>query len=128
MPTRPPTPTSDRRESIRDALAADGAGPFDQAAIGLLACLGYTSDRTLPGQSGDPGDLFERFPAPNPGTATEAELREHARSIRVLFQITDQEIAASAHTFVFDAPFDGGLNKSYLFIAIEWACPGLVDS
>ena len=108
-------------ERIRVALAAlAGGADFADAATGLLGELGYRSDRTLPGQSGDAGALVRQFPATNPDTQTERDFLREARSVHILFQLTDAEIAASEQKALWDASgFDTGNAQSFLFAAVE---------
>ena len=125
MPATRPASADDIRTSIQEALADMPGLDLDQAAKKLLECLGYTSDRTLPGQTGDVGMFLDRFP-PRASrvveTRSERELRRHTQSIRVVFQITDEEIkASSGQLALVSEPFDGEIAKSYLFIAVELA-------
>ena len=105
------------------APLADSAD-FAAAASGLLAELGYRSARILPGQSGDAGDLFRQRPAPVPGTRSEQDFIGAAESVRILFQLTNAEIAGAAQQSLFgsDAPDDGGFSagnaRSFLFAAV----------
>ena len=48
-------------DSLVDALTNGADLPFHEAARLLLNCLGYRSDRTLEGQTGQVGDLPEAF-------------------------------------------------------------------
>jgi len=82
----------DTRTALRDALA-EGAGlPFDEAALRLLNCLGFRSDRTLPGQTGRVADLPEAFTVNQRATKTAGDFKAEAVSARVLFQLGDDEI------------------------------------
>ena len=111
----------DAHQAIRGALASAAADDFaDQAAV-LLDVLGYRSDRTLPGQTGEVDDFLEQFPAANLGTKSEARFREAAESIRVLFQVTDEEIrgAGGTPTLFSNDEFQSGNLKSFLFTAVE---------
>ncbi len=107
------------RERIKQTLR-DCGGQFARDAEGLLGALGYRSERTLEGQSGDVSDFLDQFPADNPDTKAEREFRDAARSVRLIFQLTDQEIEAGLERSMFPADeFDSGLARSFLFAAVE---------
>ena len=109
------------RQAIAQALRAPGDGDFAARARNLLAALGYRGDRTLPGQTGAVDDFLEQFPAANPGTKSEAEFRDAAASVHVLFQLTDEEIrgADGNPTLFSDDEFQTGNVKSFLFASVE---------
>ena len=106
------------------AAALAGGADFAAAATDLLGELGYRSDRILPGQSGDAGALVRQFPAANPDTQSERDFLREARSVHILFQLTDAEIDAVAQQSLFrtdglDAGgFDTGNAQSFLFAAV----------
>ena len=117
MTTTAPTVTA-----IRAALATMIDSDLSVAATNLLPTLGYRSERTLPGQSGDPADFIRQFPAANPGTASEQALLEAAQSVHVVFQYTASEIQAQTQRALFDAAgFDTGNARSFLFAAVQLA-------
>ena len=105
------------REQIGHALGALADGDFVVMARDLLAVLGYESTRTLD-ISGRVNDFIAQFPAPNENTQTEQVFCENAQSVRILFQVTDTEIAAQNTLFDKD-DFDTGNARSFLFAAIE---------
>ena len=105
------------REQIGHALGALADGDFVVMARDMLAVLGYESTRTLD-ISGRVNDFISQFPAPNENTQTEQVFRENARSIRILFQVTDTEIAAQ-NTLFDTGDFDRGNARSFLFAAVE---------
>ena len=114
--------TDDTKRQIGQALATMPGSNFLDAAQALLTAMGYHSTRTLPGQSGDAADFLAHFPAENPDTQSEQAFREHANSARLLFQLTDAEIAAATSTqrTLFDADaFAQGNLRSFLFVAVE---------
>ena len=80
---------------------------FPSEAGALLDALGYASDRTIQDQSGDPAD----FLANAPDTQSKLALVAEAGSIRLLRQVADAEIAASAPQSAGGA-FDGGASPS----------------
>ena len=105
---------------IISAALADVSGGTDSrdAATGLLAAMGYRSDRRL-NMSGDVDDFLTRLPAPNLDTRSERDFRHEARSARVLFQLTNAEIAQSAQRGLFPGEFDKSDNHSFMFAAVD---------
>lgn len=115
---------ANRRKAIAAALAAVPAGDFAEKAGDLLAALGYRSERSLAGQTGGVDEFLADFPAPKAHTRSERNFRAGARSVRILFQITDDEIAETASDAA--AAFDSGIAKSFLFAVVELrgaSCP-----
>ena len=105
---------------ISGALVPVPDRDFVHGAADLLAVLGYRSERKPPEQSGRVDDFIDSFPAPNPGTRSEQSLREHAASVRILFQFSSDEIAAAGQLALFEADgFDKGNAQSFLFAAVE---------
>ena len=86
----------------------------------LLETLGYHSERTLE-LSGSAEDFIQAFPAQKRNTRTEQAFRENAQSVRILFQVTSDEIAANRQSaFGFGAAsFEKGESKSFIFVAVE---------
>ena len=111
----------DLREKIRVALAAMSDDDFASDSERLLGVIGYRSERTLPDQSGDPGEFCETFPAKNLNTATEQEFLGNATRANVLFQYTDEEIAAVGpqRRLIGDTQFNTGNSRSFLFTAVK---------
>ena len=110
------------RERIAGSLSRMPGLPFEQAAEDLLATLGYRSDRTLQDQSGRPSDFAAEFPADNPGTKSEQDFLEHAASARLVFQLSDSEIRASASlqgVLLETGDFDKRHPGSFFFMAVE---------
>ena len=112
--------TTDLREDIQAALVAIPYGDFLAATKALLEVLGYQSDRTLE-LLGSVDDFIHEFPAPKPNTKTEQAFREHVQSVRIIFQMTSDEIAAvDQPTLGFEADsFDKGQQQSFMFFAVE---------
>ena len=109
------------RSSVTAALASMPGRDFPAATRDLLAALGYRSERTLPDQTGDAGHFIEQFPAPTEGTQSEQAFHEHAASVRILFQVTGDEIASGEQgrlPFAAES-FDAGQQQSFLFHAVE---------
>ena len=104
-----------KKEEIESALVAMIDGDFLQTSKDLLAVLGYCSERitTLPGTA---EDFIRRFPARNRNTETEQEFVDSVESVKLIFQVTSEEIASN------DQPspaFDEGYVRSFTFFAIE---------
>ncbi len=85
-----------------------------------LEVLGYQSGRTQE-LSGSVDEFIREFPVPNENTKSELEFREQTQSVKVIFQVTSDEIAASSQpTFGFNATaFDKGRQQSFVFFAVE---------
>ena len=108
--------------TIQAALASltDG-NDLPQAASQLFAELGYRSTRVLAGQSSRVEDFIAQFPADRQ-TESENRLLRNATAIHILFQVTDEEIdeeLSGSGQVTLTENFDKGLNKSYLFLAVE---------
>ena len=113
--------TTDIREDIRAALASIPSSDFLAATENLLAVLGYRSERTLAGQTGAVADFIAQFPAAKESTRTEQAFCEQVRSVRLVFQVTSDEIASADQQtlgFAVDS-FDEGQQQSFLFFAVE---------
>ena len=107
-------------DTIQTALDKMTAGDLSEASTQLLAALGYRSDRRLDGQTGDVGDFIAAFKAENTDTKSEQDFCDSAREVRVLFQFTDTEIAATAQRRMPDPEgFSTGNSSSFLFAAVE---------
>ena len=107
-----------KKREIESALAAIPAGDFLETAKGLLAVLGYRSERAVK-LSGTTDDFIQAFPAENKNTKTEQEFRNHAESVNLVFQVTSGEIADSHPDLFVSQPFDEGLIKSFVFFTVE---------
>ena len=113
--------TTDLREDIQAALAAIPSSDFLTETENLLAVLGYRSERTLAGQTGAVADFIAQFPAAKESTRTEQVFREQVQSVRLVFQVTSDEIAAVDQPtlgFAGDS-FDEGQQQSFLFFGVE---------
>ena len=108
------------KEQILSALATIPDSDFLAVTKDLLRVLGYRSDRIME-LSGDPEDFILQFPAPNENARTEQTFCENAQSVRLIFQLTSDEIASSnQQTLSFDAAsFDKGNTSSFIFSAVE---------
>jgi hypothetical protein len=109
-----PAPT-DLRPAIEQALAAFNPLPLPAAAQAFFKTLGYKSDRTIPVGS---IDAFCRQFDSEGRLAHPSALRDHWRSIHLVFQLTNEELSATTSLFQ-DTVVKPGLLQSYLFFAIE---------
>ena len=113
------------RNDVADALAAVPGADWPAAAAAVLAAMGYRSELVLEDQTGEPADFIRQFDADNPGTQTERRFLEDARSVQLVFQITNAEISAAAapsQRMMFESGgFDTGNMQSFLFLAVELA-------
>ena len=108
-----------KKTEIESALAAMVDGDLLETSKELLAVLCYRSERTieLPGTA---EDFIQRFPAPNKNTETEQEFLDSVESVKLVFQVTSEEIVPSDQQTLFESPaFDKGEAKSFIFFAIE---------
>lgn len=104
-------------EAIKEALQSLATGDLPKASTKLFGILGYRSERVLEGQRGNVEDFIGQFPAPKRETESEKSFRNNTTTVHILFQVTDEEIADSGQG---DAKqFKEGLNKSYLFLAVQ---------
>ena len=112
--------TTDIRADIRAALVAIPYSDFLAATKDLLEVLGYQSDRALE-LPGSVDGFIHKFPALKPDTKTEQEFREHVQSVRIVFQITSDEIAsANQQALGLEAvSFREGRQQSLIFLAVE---------
>ena len=108
-----------KKKKIESALAALSTGDFLENAKHLLAVLGYCSERSveLPGTA---QDFIQRFPARNKNTETAQEFLNSVESVKLVFQVTSEEIAPTNQPTLFESSaFDAGYVRSFLFFAIE---------
>ncbi len=105
----------DTAKRVQDVLRRLPKDEFHSVAHDLLNVLGYRSERTLPEQTGNPADLF----GDRPDTRQKQALGDAAVSARIVFQVTDAEIAASGQLSLLDTGrFDNGNASSFLFVAV----------
>ena len=109
---------SSTHNAIASTLKRMPAVDFTDASRELLAVLGYHSDRTLDGQTGNVADFIT-----HPNTAIEHTFTQQATSAQLIFQVTSTEIqdTAQAQGSLLDATtFDHqGLAQSFLFMAVD---------
>ena len=112
--------TPNIRDLIDDALAVGIGKDWPDAATALLGALGYRSELTPLGQSGDAGDFVRLYPAQRLDTRSEQAFLAHAESVQILFQFTEAEIQAETQQALFDTnSFDPGKVHSFLFAAVQ---------
>ena len=107
-----------KKREIEFALAVIPAGDFLETSKGLLAVLGYRSERTLK-LSGSTDDFIQTFPAENKNTKTEQEFRNNAESVELVFQVTSSEITDGHPNLFASKPLNEGLIKSFVFFTVE---------
>ena len=114
------TSTDNLRGILQSVLAAMPDSEFLKATKDILEVLGYQSERTQE-LSRSVDEFISEFPALNEKTRSEEEFREQTRSVKLIFQVTSDEIAASSQpTIAFDAAsFDRGHQQSFIFFAVE---------
>ncbi len=119
-------PESLRLDRIHKALVEASAADLAAAAEKLLGALGYRSERRPPEQSGCVDDFIANFGASGssdaPPTRAEREFRQQARAVHLLFQLTNDEIAAAApgQAMLFETnEFDPGDIQSFMFAAVD---------
>ena len=111
---------SDIRGRVRASLKATSNDDLIEAAKDLLAVLGYRSDRTLE-LSGDVDGFIDEFPARKSNTRNERAFRKHVQSVRIVFQLTNDEIAPENPRTLRDrtSSIEEGRQESILFFAVE---------
>ena len=111
---------SDIRGKIKASLAVKSNNDLIEAARNLLAVLGYRSARTLE-LSGDVDSFIDEFPARRLNTRNERAFREHVQSVRIVFQLTNDEIAPENQQTLRGrtSSTEEGRQQSILFFAVE---------
>ncbi len=111
---------ADLRNVIRAALAAFQKKSLSEAATGLLALLGYQSDRTVNLGDSNPQTFldFIRANASSSNFNETKALVSDWQSADLLFQLTDEELSGHASLFK-ETGINAGLLQSYIFFAIE---------
>ncbi len=120
-------------ERLQADLAALPNGDFTAKAENLLKTLGYDSERKAANQSGTVDDFILQFPATKAQTVSEHAFGDNIKAVHIIFQITDEEIAAntptqlrpsdtqssSTQSFSTQSSFNEGDNRSFIFAAVE---------
>ena len=103
---------------IESALRSLQGDDFGDRAAKLLSVLGYHSTRIVDEVSMQPEEFVDMYAAGS--TKSEDVFVSEARSVQVLFQVTDSEMDGQARL---DATsYDKSVNKSFLFVAVELKC------
>lgn len=107
----------DHREDLVEALRTFESEPLASAARQLFAALDYSSDRRLPITT--PKQFLDQLDANGKLSEHERNALSAAKSLSLLFQLTDAELAAQ--TNIFDDATEVHTTKieSYLFFAVE---------
>ncbi len=101
------------KDHIQNDLEALSGGDFSEQAKQLLATLGYSSKRTIP-YSGDPSEFFT-----DPSdTISRKNLLKQATSLKLVFQLTDEEISGIGSLFD-NNEVDESRAESFYFVTAE---------
>lgn len=103
------------KSEIKKILGECADSGLKECAEQLLGCLGYKSDRTY-NLSGSVSEFIQRFPASNENTQSEKKFSDNAKSVDIVFQVTEQEI--TAHNGIERNSFARRNSKSFIFIAV----------
>jgi hypothetical protein len=108
------------REDIKSALQSHISQPLRDASLALLSTLGYRSDRTLVLEGSKPQAFLDLIESQGGATKFDSEKACFAdwKSADILFQLTDEDLAATSSLFK-ETDIKSGLLRSYLFFAIE---------
>lgn len=115
----------DLKQDIKRALAQITKDDFGQATKNLLSALGYRSERTLSEQSGRVEDFLKAYPlrskqsGENSMTKSEKTFIDGVKSVRILFQLTDEELEDIKPNDGEQDSFDDSNIRSFLFIVVE---------
>lgn len=111
---------ADIRTKIQSSIEAISFSDFAESARELLEVLGYQSDRTLE-LPGDVNSFIQALPAFRSNTNTERAFLDHVQSVKIIFQLTNDEIAWGVQQTPPSraVAFDEGRQQSILFFAVE---------
>ncbi len=107
--------STELKQAIGQRIQTFGSQPLRKAALSLFATLGYQSHRTV--ETTSLADFRAQFDPESKLTHPAAHIANW-QSAALLFQLTDEELSASASLFKDDA-VKTSLLQSYVFIAIE---------
>lgn len=108
---------TDQREALIAALADFESYPFFDASRRFFATLGYQSERRLP--IGTVRQFCEQLDPQGKLTDREREALSSLKSLHLLFQLTDAELASDTDLFDDKTAADATRIHSYLFFAAE---------
>ena len=103
------------KQKIKSVLVVALETNFLEAVNLILEAMGYQSDRRLD-LSGSPHEFIREFPAENKETISEMEFCKNAKSINLVFELTDDEIVPSLNL---ESSFEKGRLNSFYFVAVE---------
>ncbi len=112
------------RTSVKDVLGQIAhAEDFDRAARDLLEVLGYPTGKTMASQTGNVNDFLNRhtpLSGYKPGTRSEQKLRDENPVIKLLCQVTNENLdLAGQHSLLEQPDIDKGLHQSFLFVTVD---------
>lgn len=107
-------------QQIKSDLAAMRNSPFLHASRSLLETLGYESELMLDLPS-NPSEFINRISNRDDASKSRFEFLSAAKSMQIIFQVTDAEIAGNKHARLPKqrVDFDKGNAKSFMFVAVE---------
>ncbi|MDE2688513.1 MAG: N-6 DNA methylase [Chloroflexota bacterium] len=114
--------TNTSLEGILDALGKCAEADFEDASLELLAAMGYPDEYGKAGESGAPEAFVQDFPADNPDTASERVFLEQVENVRIINQLTDDEVEALVsrqHMLLDMSEIDKSNARSFLFASVE---------
>ena len=107
--------TQQSKKAIRLALKSLVDGDLPTASTNLFSKMGYSSERVLPGQTGTLKDFYGWFGGAYSNTQKEHTFKENAKSVYILFQLTDHEINENIQ----NSQFEANNPKSFVFAAVQ---------
>ncbi len=107
----------DTRHAIVNALAGFGAKPLPEAALDLLATLGYRSERTV--NLSTPAEFLSLLDQEKKTTDKDREALSAISELRLLFQLTDAELILQRELLDDPGAVQTTKIESYLFFAAE---------
>lgn len=107
-------------QQIKSDLATMRNSPFLHASRSLLETLGYESELMLDLPS-NPSEFINRISSRDDASRSRVEFLSAAKSMQIIFQVTDAEIAGNKHARLPKqrVDFDKGNAKSFMFVAVE---------
>ncbi len=107
--------TQQTKNAIILALQSLAGGDLLTASTNLFSKMGYNSERLLPGQTGALSDFYGWFGGSYSNTQAEHIFRANAKSVHILFQLTDHEINENIQT----SEFEASNSKCFVFAAVQ---------
>ena len=113
----------EKRQTIAMALQAFAVHPLKEAALDLLATLGYAGDKRIDLIPATAEGFVTAFGQDGPFNRDKAEIQEWRR-VEFLFQFTNDEVLSLSSgqlSLMTDHVVNGALIESFVFLAIELA-------